>query len=319
VASLTPLTLSDARSVAADYGLELAGFDAVGGSVNSNFRLTTPDGQRFFLRIYEEQDASGALAEAELLDALQARGVPTAAPLRATSGARTGSFQNKPLSLYPWVEGVIRCQASVSRMDAEQVGAALARVHAASGAVRVPVGRFEVANLYSRLSHVARAAPPDLVQAGQNIRARLERAERERDNGLPRGLIHGDLFRDNVLWQGGHIAALIDFESASEGTLLFDLLVCVFAWCYSDSFVPELVRSMLGGYAAVRPVTQRELSAVKSEAAVACLRFATTRITDFSLRAPPGQAPARDFRRFLARLDAVEAGALDSELERLRG
>jgi homoserine kinase type II len=270
------------------------------------------------LRIYEEQDMTGALAEARLLSALEERGVPTAAPLRARDGSVAIAHHGKPVAVYPWVDGEIRCQAGVSAQHAEQVGRALARVHVQSRELTLPRGRFEVANLYARLERIEREAAPELVRAGAAIRGRLERAERERNHDLPRGLIHGDLFRDNVLWQADRIAALIDFESASEGPLLFDLLVCLCAWCFSDQFVPELVSAMLAGYAGERPLTQRELSAIKSEAAVVCLRFATTRITDFSMRAAPGLAPGRDYRRFLARLDAIEAGVLDFEFARLQ-
>ena len=319
VADLTDLSLLDARALGQEFGVDVAALEAVGGSVNSNFKLTAADGRRFFLRIYEEQDMAGALAEAELLAALERHGVPTAPPVPSRAGSPAIAYLGKPVAVYPWVSGDIRCQAGVSPTDAEQVGSALARVHVVGRDLRVPEGRFQIANLYQRLDQVARAASPELALAGQGIRARLERAERERDTALPRGLIHGDLFRDNVLWDSDRIAALIDFESASDGPLLFDLLVCVFAWCYTDEFVPELLSAMLAGYVRIRPLTRREIGAVKSEAAVACLRFATTRITDFSMRAAPGAAPARDFRRFLARLEAVEAGALDAELARLQG
>jgi Ser/Thr protein kinase RdoA (MazF antagonist) len=74
---------------------------------------------------------------------------------------------------------------------------------------------------------------------------------------------------------------------------------------------------MLEGYHALRPLEARELATARVEAGLACLRFATTRITDYSMRAAVGQPPLRDYRRFLARLAAVEGGALDSALAEL--
>jgi homoserine kinase type II len=127
-------------------------------------------------------------------------------------------------------------------------------------------------------------------------------------------VIHGDLFRDNVLWQGGEIAALIDFESAAHGPFCFDVTVTVCAWCYGSGFSSRLVRALLGGYMAVRPLGAEEREGLVVEGAIACLRFATTRITDFSMRAEAGQPPVRDYRRFLSRLDELEAGALDKAL-----
>ena len=125
-------------------------------------------------------------------------------------------------------------------------------------------------------------------------------------------MIHQDLFRDKVLWtQSGQLLALLDFESVCEGAFAYDVMVTICAWCYTTRFEAELVDALLRGYHRVRAITGSEVEALKIEGAVGCLRFATTRITDFSLRAPPGQPPVRDYRRFLARLSSIEAGDLD--------
>jgi homoserine kinase type II len=131
------------------------------------------------------------------------------------------------------------------------------------------------------------------------------------------GVVHGDLFKDNVLWNGTRVVALLDFESASHGLFAFDIMVTLLAWCYGDAFDQTLVSAMLGAYVARRPLGRAERAALLVEGALACLRFATTRITDFSMRAAPGQAPLRDYRRFLARLSALEQGMLDPHLAAL--
>ena len=105
--------------------------------------------------------------------------------------------------------------------------------------------------------------------------------------------------------------ALLDFESACAGNFAYDLMVTALAWCYGSEFDLGLVRALFAGYRAARPVPLGEVNAMKSEGALACLRFATTRLTDFSLRVPEGALPGRDFQRFLARLSAIDAGALD--------
>jgi homoserine kinase type II len=124
-------------------------------------------------------------------------------------------------------------------------------------------------------------------------------------------VVHGDLFRDNVLWKDGELLALLDFESAFHGPFLYDLIVTMAAWCYRDAFDLELAKGLAEGYGAERPLEPREKHALRVEGALGMLRFATTRITDFSLRVPKGEKPVRDYRRFLARLSFVEAGALD--------
>jgi homoserine kinase type II len=167
--------------------------------------------------------------------------------------------------------------------------------------------------LRERLARVERDGHRTYFDDVRFIRERLAHYESERARQVaPRGVIHSDLFRDNVLWNGqGELAALLDFESACEGAFAYDVMVTICAWCYGSRFEPELVEAFLRGYHAVRPILGAEIAALKVEGAVGCLRFATTRITDFSLRAAPGQPPLRDYRRFLARLSAIEAGDLD--------
>jgi homoserine kinase type II len=197
------------------------------------------------------------------------------------------------------------------------VGEALARLHTSTPYVTALAGgRFRVEDLLGRLEHIE-AESPEHRDAALHIRHRLRHYTAHRNLQIPSGVIHGDLFRDNVLWHGDRIAALIDFESASHGLFAFDVMVTVHAWCYGDAFRPELVEALLGGYHAVRRLGPTELAALPIEGAIAALRFATTRITDFSMRTPAGQRPLRDYRRFLARLEALENGMLTPHLARL--
>jgi homoserine kinase type II len=119
-------------------------------------------------------------------------------------------------------------------------------------------------------------------------------------------VIHGDLFRDNVLWRDERIVALLDWESASDGLLIYDLAVTLLAWCCGDSFDFALARAMVDGYRELRALSDLEWTALWWTMRLGCLRFATTRITDVYLKGsyPPGY---KDFRRFLLRLDIVES------------
>jgi len=154
-------------------------------------------------------------------------------------------------------------------------------------------------------------AGPALLPAVAEINERFDHYEALRAKDLELGICHGDLFRDNVLWQGGEVCALLDFESACAGNFAYDLMVTALAWCYGSAFELGLVQGLFDGYRAVRPLPSSELLALRTEGAIGCLRFATTRLTDFSLRVPDGATPGRDYGRFLERLRAIEAGALD--------
>lgn len=319
MAILTPLSLQSARALLEDYGLGLTELEPLAaGSVNSNFRLLTPDGARYFARIYEEQDRQGALTELEMVGELEQAGVPVVKAVPRLDGQLVHEVHGKPFAVYPWLEGEILCQARVDARAARAVGTALARLHRCGDRFSsLGAGRFGPNELAARLDTVEAQGDAELRAAARFVREKYAEYLPRRRSDLPQGLIHSDLFKDNVLWRDGEILALIDFESASAGPYLYDLMVTLLAWCYSDHLDPLLAGALLGGYADVRPLEKAELETVGVEAALACLRFATTRMTDYSLRAAPGSAPGRDYRRFLSRLADVEAGALVEPLKGL--
>lgn len=311
MALLTALPLDAARELGRAYGVELVELSPLSlGSVNSNFRAVAADGRVLFARLYEEQGPAGARAELELLHALARAGSKVAEPL-----ARRGELPlhaGKPFALFPWLDGEILCLGRVSAETCRRVGSALARVHLASdGVPKLGPGRFGPPEMLARLERVEReTARAELLAEVRRARELYGRFAPARDPSLPSGVVHGDLFRDNVLWKDGEILALLDFESAFHGPFVYDLCVTIAAWCYRDAFDVPQARAMVEGYTAVRPLTAAERAAVPVEGALGCLRFVTSRITDFELRAPPGSPPVRDFRRFLARLDAVTRGVL---------
>jgi homoserine kinase type II len=313
MALLTELDLDAARRLAQIFGLHLQTLEPLhAGSVNSNFRLTDDAGGAYFARIYEEQDRSGAAREHALVAALAAAGVPVVRALQAPNGETLADFGGKAFAIFPWMEGEILCQARVSEGVCRKLGAALASVHlSSSSAPPLPVGRFRIEDLRQRLARVSAAGRASLMTAVAVIGERLGHYEAVRVPDLRRGICHGDLFRDNVLWQGGEISALLDFESACAGNFGYDLMVTALAWCYGSEFQLALVQALFDGYRSKRPMLESEVAALRVEGAVACLRFATTRLTDFSLRVPDGEKPARDYGRFLSRLQAIEAGVLD--------
>lgn len=272
------------------------------GSVNSNFALEI-GGQRTFLRVYEEQDEAGASREVDLLRWLAERGVPTPAPIAMKNGAYLGTLAGKPAALFPFVDGDMSCQRGLTAARMTLVGATLARLHALRPPTLWPT-RFGAPQLHARLERIARDVTYGALAAP--LAAALDRAWAARDDAAPRGLIHGDVFRDNVLWDGDRMTALLDFESASEGPFAYDLAVTTLAFGFDARFVPELVRPLFAGYVAARPLAPRERSAIFDEARVAALRFTITRLTDYAMRAGAAMAQ-KDYRRFEARLAELDA------------
>jgi homoserine kinase type II len=121
--------------------------------------------------------------------------------------------------------------------------------------------------------------------------------------------MHGDLFRDNVLWDaGGEIAALLDFESACAGSYAYDLMVTVLSWCFGDELEAGLASAMCGGYDRVRPMSEAEKRGLWAEGSFAALRFTVTRITDYAMRSgATGPRVVKDWSRFMKRFEKLQA------------
>lgn len=313
MAILTQLSMDDVRACAGTFGVQVSSAAGVmAGSVNTNYAIVDRQGTRWFLRVYEEQDASGAAQHARLLERLAAEGVPTPQPVARLDGAgHVADVKGKPASLFPFIEGGHRCQRGVSPRDAREVGAELGHLHRVGERLDPAEGltapsRFSIQALRARLAGLERAALSDeLARDRDELAARLEglAARPPRAPELP--LIHGDLFRDNVLF-GAARPVLLDFESASQGAAAFDLAVTLLAWCFGDRLEPALGSALVEGYTGVRPLSAAELAELPYHAELTCARFATTRITDYELR-PRGAGVYKDYRRWLARLAAVEA------------
>lgn len=308
MAILTVPTNDEFRAFFRAYGADGPGDDAAprgidAGTVNTSFAIDAGGAPRFFLRIYEAQDEAGARAEALLLAHLSARGVPTPEPLAARDGAVVRALAGKPAVLFPWVDGTMLCQKSVSAAAAEALGRALARIHEVgappSGALGP--GRFGPDELVRRCDRVATSRDPEARLLADALRRSVETVARVRSETLPSGLVHADLFRDNVLWRTSELVALLDFESAHHGPFVFDLAVTLLSWSFDDTFVPEIARALVAGYRTVRELGDDEREALFDEARFASLRFTITRITDETARI------GKRWQRFVARTRDLEA------------
>jgi homoserine kinase type II len=313
----TELALDDAREIAAAFGLgEAHALDAIpAGTINSNFALDTGDG-RYFLRVNEGKCEEEVAWEAELVVALARADVPAPVPLATPTGRRYLAWRGRWISVFPWCAGRHLAPSEVTPDAARALGRALATMHL--GGLTVPPAqrrpsRYAFAALVDRLAAIEAATATthpelaDTVAVLLDEKATLQSAATVRD-AATHGVIHGDLFRDNVLWSKGRVAAILDFEQASSGSLVYDLAVCLNDWCWSDGPSANLASAMVAGYQDVRPLPPEDLMAVLIEVRAAAWRFTITRLTDVYL--PEIDYPEKDFRDFFQRLVAWRAGGL---------
>jgi homoserine kinase type II len=278
------------------------------GTVNTNVRVETAAGP-LFLRVNEGKSRADVEREAAIVAHVAVRGVPTPPPRRTPAGVPFVAWRGELVSLFPWVAGRTLSRAEVTPVHAAAVGAALGALHRAGADVEDhSPSRYEPDEIEARLARVAALARPELAAAVDTLAPELANLRSARAAALPQGTIHGDLFIDNVLFDGARLSALIDFEQASWGRLAYDLAVTTLAFGFGrDDFRAEIVRSLIDAYVAARPVTAGERVGFGAELRFAACRFAVTRITDVHLKRDAGAAPGKNFSRYLDRLDRVRA------------
>lgn len=282
------------------------------GTINSNFSVEAGDG-RWFVRVNEGKAEADVAWEARLVDALAAGGLPTPPPLRARDGRAYAPLPGAPgkwVSVFPWRAGRHLAPAEVTEAHAAAIGEALATMHAI-GAALPPAWRrtsiYDHDHLVARYRGFAGSRDPALARAIEVLGEELAFAEAAAPirRAATAGIIHGDLFRDNVLWDGPRLVAILDFEQASGGSFAYDLAVCVNDWCWSPADArprPDLVRALLAGYGSRRPLADADRAALPVELRAAAARFTITRITDVYLARL--DHAEKDFRAFLARVEA---------------
>ncbi|MBK7073837.1 MAG: phosphotransferase [Myxococcales bacterium] len=309
MATFTVLDLADAQVVARAAGLPPATAIApiAAGTINSNFGVRCGDA-RWFVRVNEGKREDDVAWEAELVAALAAGGVPTPVPL-AIDGARYLRHRGLLISVFPWIEGAIRDAAAVTAADAAALGQTLGAIHRVARPRWPAHGRagiYQWPDVVGRLDAIAAAARPELAA----VHAELVAAVAEVAAAAParaaasHGIIHGDLFRDNVLWQADRVVAVLDFEQASSGSLPYDVAVAINDWCWPGERDLELdgarAHALAAAHRAASPWTAADRAALGPELLAAAIRFTITRLTDVYLRQVDN--PDKDYRAFLARV-----------------
>jgi len=314
VGVFTALGEVELAAIADAFGLgAVCGFEPItAGTINTNIALTTDTG-RFFIRLNEGKAEADVAWEARLITALAASGVPTPPPLVAKDGRAYAECMRKWASAFPWRDGTHVSADHVTPAIAETFGAALGELHRAGLALPSAWRRgsiYELDHLLTRFERFARVDDKSLAYAIAVVREELNvaRAQKPTRAAATHGIIHGDLFRDNVLWSGGDISAILDFEQSSGGSLVYDLAVCINDWCWTIYPRIDLAAALVAGYERVRELTPADRAALPIEIRAAAARFTLTRITDVYLARVDN--PEKDFRAFLARCEAWRGPAL---------
>lgn len=273
------------------------------GVENSNFSLHLDTGPAFLTLFEKRVDASDLPFFVGLMSHLAGRGINCPQPVARRDGEVIGELAGRPAIIVTFLEGMWPRRPTASHC--RQVGEALAKLHLAGE--DFPLTRRNALTvgdwrpLFERASDRADTVEPGLKA---EIEGDLAVLERDWPAGLPLGVIHADLFPDNVFFLGDELSGLIDFYFACTDILAYDVAICINAWCFERDFSFNLTKgiALLEGYQSVRPLSADEQSALPLLARGAALRFLLTRLYDW-LNTPEGAVVTKkDPREYLRRL-----------------
>ena len=284
MAVYTDVAAEELEAFLAGYAIgELLSYKGIAEGVeNSNFLLHTTAGS-FILTLYERRVAAADLPFfLGLMEHLAKRGITCPQPVKNRSGAMLGEVSGKPAAIITFLEG--RWIRRPSGRHCGALGEALAKLHRAGA--DFPGKRANALSvagwrpLYQTVAGRCDSVQPGLAAA---LAAELEQLEAQWPRNLPLGVIHADLFPDNVFFLGDKLSGLIDFYFACTDALAYDLAICLNAWCFEadHSYNVTKGRALLQAYAAVRPLASAERQALPMLARGAALRFLLTRLVDW--------------------------------------
>jgi homoserine kinase type II len=305
MAVYTDVPTEQLESFLAGYDLgKLKSYKGIAEGVeNSNFLVHVGDAY-YILTLYEKRVAVGDVPFfLALMEHLHARGINCPQPVKNKSGEALGTLCGRPAAIVTFLDGMWMRRTNAKHCSA--VGEALARMHLASA--DFPSKRRNALSvegwrpLFEQADGRANSVHHELHSV---IAEELADLEDTWPRNLPQGVIHADLFPDNVFFLGNKLSGLIDFYFACTDTLAYDVAICLNAWCFEPdhSYNVTKGRSLLSSYFNVRPLSEPELHALPLLARGAALRFLLTRLVDWLDVPPTALVKPKDPLEYLRKL-----------------
>lgn len=290
------------------YGLgPVLGFKGIAEGVqNSNFLLTVADGSdqgtNYILTIYETSvDQDDLPFFIGLMDHLAERGLTCPQPVHQENGAALSTLNGRPAALVTFLQGRSIRRPSVDHCRA--MGHALAQLHLAGQdfdkARPNGLGPEGWAELWRVCESEAKSSP-----VGALVAEHLPSLINNWPKDLPSGVIHADLFPDNVFFIGDKLSGLLDFYFACTDFLAYDLAITMNAWCFEvdGSFNVTKARALVQGYQSERPLNADEIAALPVLAQGAAMRFLLTRLYDWLNQVEGAMVTVKDPSEYAAKL-----------------
>lgn len=293
----TSVTEADAAALLERFSIgTLTGLNGItSGIENTNYFLTTSAGN-YVLTLFEKLDMTELPYFLQLMHHLANHGVPCPQPVANQQNALLSQLNGKPASIVSRLTGASLTQVSVAQCAA--VGATLAKIHRAGQDFPLQRENQRGATWWKTVS--AQLIPYLNTESAGLLQTEIKFQALHRLQDLPRGVIHADLFRDNVLFDHDTLSGVIDFYFACTDALLYDVAITVNDWCVSadGALDSERTRALLQAYHRIRPLTPIERGAWPVTLRAAALRFWISRLYDLHFPREGEMTHAKDPSHF---------------------
>ncbi|MDW6020919.1 homoserine kinase [Mesorhizobium sp. BAC0120] len=273
------------------------------GTENSNFLLHTSAGA-YILTLYEKRvDRSDLPFFLGLMEHLAKRGISCPLPVHRSDGAVIGELAGRPAALITFLEGMWMRRPTVAHC--REVGKALAAMHLAGADFPLSRPNALAIDGWRKLWAGARDRADEVEQGlAREVDADFVALARDWPTSLPAGIIHADLFPDNVFFLGAKLSGLIDFYFACNDFYAYDLATCLNAWCFEKDHAFNLTKgaALIAGYQSVRPLSDAERDALPILSRGSALRFMLTRLYDWLTVPNGGLVLKRDPNEYIRKL-----------------
>jgi homoserine kinase type II len=281
------------------------------GTENSNYLLTTDKGS-YILTLYEKRVAADDLPFfLGLMGHLAERGVACPTPLENNNGQALNQLCGRNAAIISFLEGMWPRRPSPDHCAG--IGQALAKLHLAGADFNIKRTNALSVGSWRELLQASGARADEVKPGLYDILAQeieeLEAYWPRPSPGLPSGVIHADLFPDNVFFKGNELSGLIDFYFACNDIFAYDVAICLNAWCFETdgSFNTTKARRMLSSYCKVRIFSKEELAALPLLARGSAMRFLLTRLYDCLYTPKDAIVTIKDPLEYLERLQFHQA------------
>ena len=311
MAVYTDVSDEDLIAFLADYEIgDVVSFKGIAEGVeNTNYLLQTATlnaaaPQSYILTLYEKRVRPEDLPYfLGLMDHLAENGISCPTPIHGRDGAALRELAGRPAAIVSFLSGVWPKKSTPAHCA--ELGAAMAQMHEAGQSFdghrsnAMSIEGWET--LMTQTSEQEDTVSPGLAEV---ISDEFGYIASQWPNDLPTGVIHADLFPDNVFFLGDRLSGLIDFYFACNDALAYDIAICINAWCFEpdNSLNVTKARALLRGYASVRPLTRAEFDALPQLCRGSALRFLLTRLYDWINHDADAYVQPKDPKQFLGRL-----------------